>query len=391
MNAKDLAFRPDLMTRSWNPSDLRLYDKGVLRRRRTKVESEPGWEIPPGILDLLQIVDAEYLILAPGEVVLDSSSRTEGLSLVKEGRLISDPILILVRAARRSKEYQEATVELPRGPIGEGTHDLLVRVSPIGEQGLVVVLIFDDSEYRRLDAIRRDFIANISHELKTPIGALSILSEAVLGARDDPAAIVQFATRMQMEAERLSDLVQEIIDLSKLQDDDPLRNAKVLNLSDLISEAIDASRLAAQSRNISLSYTELADLQVLGDRHQIEMAISNLIENAINYSPDGTRVAIALRAQDDLAEISISDQGIGIPEKDIERVFERFYRVDPARSRATGGTGLGLSIVKHVVANHGGDISVWSVEGAGTTFTIRLPLYMKNDFNQVAHAQKEEK
>lgn len=361
----------------------------MIRRRR--VSEVPSLEIPSGVLDLLHIIDAEFLILAPGEVVLRSSAHSEALSLVKEGRLVSDPILALVRAVRRSREYQEATVELPRGPVGEGTHDLLVRVSPLGDRGLVVVLIFDDSEYRRLDAIRRDFIANISHELKTPIGALSILSEAVLGASDDPEAIVKFATRMQAEAKRLSDLVQEIIDLSRLQDDDPLKNAKILNLADLISEAIDGSRMAAEARNISLTFTQLGDFEVLGDRRQIEMAVSNLVENAINYSPDGTRVAVALRKQDALAEISISDQGVGIPEKDIERIFERFYRVDPARSRATGGTGLGLSIVKHVVNNHGGDISVWSVEGAGSTFTIRLPLFVRNESNQMELSQSEER
>ncbi len=367
---------------------------GVLSRRRRIREIQPMWELPPGIIDLLHIVDAEYLILAPGEVILASSHPTGALGIIRDGRLVSNPILLLVRAARRSKEYQESTVALPRGPIGEGTHDLQVRVSPMGEQGLVVVLIFDESEFRRLDAIRRDFIANISHELKTPIGALSILSEAVLGARDDPEAIVKFATRMQTEAKRLSDLVQEIIDLSRLQDDDPLKNAKALNISALISEAIDASRMTADSRSISLSFTEVGQIEVLGDRRQIQMAVSNLIENAINYSPNGTRVAIALRMQGDLAEISISDQGIGIPEKDIERIFERFYRVDPARSRATGGTGLGLSIVKHVVANHGGDISVWSVEGAGTTFTIRLPLYRPSEnisAINVGISQSEEK
>lgn len=368
-----------------------LYDKGVIRRRKVFEVVSPQLEIPVGVLDLLQIIDAEFLVLAPGEVVLKSSNPSEALNLVREGRLVSDPILALVRAVRRSREYQEATVELPRGPIGEGMHDLLVRVSPLGDRGLVVVLIFDDSEYRRLDAIRRDFVANISHELKTPIGALSILSEAVLGASDDPPAIVKFATRMQTEAKRLSDLVQEIIDLSRLQDDDPLKNAKVLKLADLISEAIDASRMAAEARNISLTFTQLGDFEVLGDRRQIEMAISNLVENAINYSSDGTRVAIALRQQDALAEISISDQGVGIPEKDIERIFERFYRVDPARSRATGGTGLGLSIVKHVANNHGGDISVWSVEGAGSTFTIRLPLFIRNESNQFELAQPEER
>lgn len=369
-----------------------LYDEGVvIRRRRIPTDLQPKREIPEGILDVLQILDAEYLILAAGEVVISSSNRVDALSLIRDGRLSSPPVLALVRAVRRSNNYQEATLALPRGPIGEGTHDLLVRVSTLRDHDLVLVLIFDDSEFRRLDAIRRDFVANISHELKTPIGALSILSEAVLGASEDPAAIVKFATRMQIEAKRLSDLVKEIINLSRLQDDDPLKNAKVLDLSVLIGEAIDASRLAAEARNISLIYVNKSELQVLGDRSQIEMAISNLVENAINYSSDGTRVAIALSERDGLAEISISDQGLGIPEKEIDRIFERFYRVDPARSRLTGGTGLGLSIVKHVITNHGGDVSVWSVEGSGSTFTIRLPLFAPNEIVQNETSQTEER
>jgi two-component system sensor histidine kinase SenX3 len=232
-----------------------LYDEGVvIRRRRITKVLHPVAEIPEGILDVLQILDAEYLILAAGEVVVSSSNRVDALSLIRDGRLSSPPVLSLVRAVRRSKQYQEATLAIPRGPIGEGTHDLLVRVSILGHHDLVLVLIFDDSEFRRLDAIRRDFVANISHELKTPIGALSILSEAVLGASDDPEAIVKFATRMQMEAKRLSDLVQEIINLSRLQDDDPLKNAKMLDLSVLISEAIDGSRLASEARHISLVF-----------------------------------------------------------------------------------------------------------------------------------------
>jgi two-component system sensor histidine kinase SenX3 len=369
-----------------------LYDEGVvIRRRRITKVLHPVAEIPEGILDVLQILDAEYLILAAGEVVVSSSNRVDALSLIRDGRLSSPPVLSLVRAVRRSKQYQEATLAIPRGPIGEGTHDLLVRVSILGHHDLVLVLIFDDSEFRRLDAIRRDFVANISHELKTPIGALSILSEAVLGASDDPEAIVKFATRMQMEAKRLSDLVQEIINLSRLQDDDPLKNAKMLDLSVLISEAIDGSRLASEARHISLVFANKSELQVLGDRSQIHMAIRNLVENAINYSPNGTRVAIALTEKNGLAEISISDQGLGIPEKEIDRIFERFYRVDPARSRLTGGTGLGLSIVKHVVTNHGGDVSVWSVEGSGSTFTIRLPLFISNEIIQNETLQMEEK
>jgi len=227
---------------------------------------------------------------------------------------------------------------------------------------------------RRLDSIRRDFVANISHELKTPIGALSILSEAVLDASNDPPAIVKFASRMQSEAKRLSNLVQEIINLSRLQDDDPLKNGKAVDINEVISEAVDQSRLNAEKRKITLVHEEVDNIVINGDRNQVTMAINNLIENAINYSPDATRVAITSKVVDGIVEIAVSDQGIGIPEKDLERIFERFYRVDPARSRLTGGTGLGLSIVKHIATNHGGDVSLWSVEGAGSTFTIRFPL-----------------
>jgi two-component system sensor histidine kinase SenX3 len=358
-------------------------------RKQSEVAVDSGWEIPKSLLELLEILDAEYLILAPGEQVLSSSAGTGALAMIREGRLVSTPLLNLVRAVRRSNIYQEATVELPRGPIGQGTHDLLVRVSPIGDQGLVVALIFDDSEFRRLDAIRRDFVANISHELKTPIGALSILSEAVLEASDDKEAVEKFAGRMQIEAKRLTDLVQEIINLSRLQDGDPLKNAHPYSMTDLINQAIDESRLTAEKRKITLAFLPTNDFQVLGDRGQLEMAISNLIENAINYSPDSTQVAVVLTSTDKLVEISVTDQGIGIPEKEIERIFERFYRVDPARSRATGGTGLGLSIVKHVATNHGGDISVWSSEGSGSTFTIRLPEYLESESHQATNLEEK--
>ncbi len=323
---------------------------------------------------LLSNVDAESIIVGSDDLITFMSENVNNFNLHRDNRISNESLQHLVRAVRRSRDIQEATMELPRGPLGTGTHDLLVRVFPLEADGLICVLIFDDSEMRRLDAIRRDFVANISHELKTPIGALSILSEAVLGASDDPEAIVRFATRMQVESKRLSDLVQEIINLSRLQDDDPLKNAKVIDLNEILLSAIDKSELNANARSIELIYSEQAIARIKGDHGQVMMAISNLIENAINYSPEGTRVAIALRLRDGLAEVSVTDQGVGIPEKDLERIFERFYRVDPARSRATGGTGLGLSIVKHVVTNHGGDVSVWSVENAGSTFTLRFPI-----------------
>ena len=328
--------------------------------------------------DLLHAIDAESIVITASDQVIYYSEGIATFNLIKDERILNKELSNLIRAVRRSGSQQDATIELPRGPIGAGTHDLLVRVTSMGDAGLIAILIFDDSEMRRLDSIRRDFVANISHELKTPIGALSILSEAVLEASNDPEAIAKFASRMQSEAKRLSELVQEIINLSRLQDDDPLKNGKLVNVSEVVNEAVDQSRLNAEKRKITLLFEEINPAIINGDRNQVTMAIHNLIENAINYSPDSTRVAITLKVADAIAEIAVSDQGIGIPEKDLERIFERFYRVDPARSRLTGGTGLGLSIVKHIATNHGGDVSLWSVEGAGSTFTIRFPLSSSN-------------
>ena len=330
-------------------------------------------DIPAELIDILDSIDAEYILLDGYERVTQTSVGITTFNIVRERSLLNEQLLHLVRATRRSGQRQETTMELPRGPIGGGMHTLFVRVTPLGSEGLIAILIFDDSEMRRLDSTRRDFVANISHELKTPIGALSILSEAVLGAADDPEAITRFAGRMQIEAKRLSELVQEIIDLSRLQDDDPLKNGKIFNMSDAIKEAIEQTHMLSEAKKISVTFSPLNQAQVLGDRDQVLMAVHNLVENAVNYSPESTRVAVTLKEANGLVEVSVSDQGIGIPEKDLERIFERFYRVDAARSRETGGTGLGLSIVKHIATNHGGDVSVWSVEGAGSTFTIRFP------------------
>lgn len=341
--------------------------------RRRGEESPAQTEISSGVIDLLKVIDAEYIILSASDVVLENSQGILSLGILREMRIGSQPILNLVRAVRRSGKYEEETLELPRGPLGSGTHGLLVRVTPMGSDGLIAILIFDDSEFARLNSMRRDFVANISHELKTPIGALSILAEAVLEAADDPAAIKKFASRMQIEAVRLSELVQEVINLSRLQDEDPLQDAKVLDLAVIARAVIDECRLSADKRKIEIVIADSPSCMVLGDQSQLHMAISNLIQNAVNYSPESTRVGVAVTCTDDLVEFTVTDQGVGIPEKDLERIFERFYRVDPARSRETGGTGLGLSIVKHVASNHGGDISVWSLEGQGSTFTLRLP------------------
>jgi two-component system sensor histidine kinase SenX3 len=327
------------------------------------------------LLETLNLLDGDSMILAPGEIAIFITPGVETLGILKDGRIQSSELLATVRVVRRTHNQQVGTIEIPRGPIGEGKHELTVKVLPLTKDDLVLVLISDESEAQRVHEVRRDFVANISHELKTPIGALSLLSEAVLGSKDDPESVVKFATRMQSEAKRLTDLVQEIIHLSRVQDSDPLQLAQGVSVAYVIREAIDQCHITADSRSITVGFLENNDADVLGDRDQLIMAVHNLIENAINYSPENTKVSVTTATESGIIDISVTDQGIGISELEQDRIFERFYRVDPARSRQTGGTGLGLSIVKHVAAKHGGEVKVWSVENVGSTFSIRLPIY----------------
>ena len=343
--------------------------------RRAKAEEvQDQRELPLLLVSALDQLDGASLVIAPGEVAIFTNSEAEKLGILRDGRIQSEELLASIRVVRRTNIKQTGTIEIARGPIGEGKREITVTIIPLTENELVLVLLRDESEAQRVHDVRRDFVANISHELKTPIGALSLLSEAVLGAKDDSEAVSTFAARMQIEAKRLTDLVQEIIQLSRVQDSDPLKEAQLLSASDIIKEAFDQCRTTADSRQITLTFQESEDGIILGDRDQLTMAIHNLIENAINYSPAETKVAVSTSIQDEIITISVADQGIGIPEAEVERIFERFYRVDPARSRETGGTGLGLSIVKHVITKHGGEISVWSSENVGSTFSIRLPI-----------------
>jgi len=330
--------------------------------------------LPDVLIKTLQSLEVESIILIPGEEILFQSQGISGFGLIKDDRITSEDLLALVRVVRRKNETHRGTLELARGPIGGGKRQLDVSVSPLNDQGMVLVLISDESEARRIEAVRRDFVANVSHELKTPIGALGLLSEAILGAKDQPDAVVKFASRMQNEAKRLTELVQEIIDLSRLQSSDPLQKALAVEVSDVVREAVDQAQFSSEQRGISLEIGEVEDATVIGDREQLITAVHNLVENAVNYSPEHTKVSIVTKRNGDIAEISVTDQGIGIAEGELNRIFERFYRVDPARSRLTGGTGLGLSIVKHVALNHGGDVKVWSKEGVGSTFTLQLPI-----------------
>ena len=335
-------------------------------------------EISPTFLNVLSQLGQDAMLIAPGEVVRFATDGVESLNILREGRIDSHELVALIRVVRRTHQRHVGKIEIPRGPIGEGLRELTVRAIYLEDVDNIVVLLSDESEAERVHEVRRDFVANISHELKTPIGALSLLSEAVLSAADDPASVVKFATRMQLEAKRLTDLVQEIINLSRLQDSDPLQVATENSVADLINEAIDLVKTTSEAKGISVAAGDIPAVVVLGDSEQLIMAIHNLLENAINYSPENTKVSVSSNVSDGIVEIVVADQGIGIPEEAQDRIFERFYRVDPARSRETGGTGLGLSIVKHVASNHGGDVKVWSSPNVGSSFALRLPIYTPN-------------
>lgn len=347
------------------------------RPTRTSLRPDGNAALPPGVDTVLSVLSSSAVVLDESDSVVKASSAAYALGLVRGGRLAVEPMLHMARDTRRDGEIRQVELDLPRRGTGRGEAlAVSARVAPLGSR-LVLLLVEDLTEARRIEAVRRDFVANVSHELKTPVGALSLLSEAVMDASDDPEAVQRFAGRMQIEATRLTNLVQELIDLSRVQNDDPLEDAEPVRVEQLVAEAVDRCRQQAGSKQITMASGGAADLTVWGNRSQLAAALGNLVENAVNYSPARTRVGIAARKLSapggDLIEIAVTDQGIGISEKDRERVFERFYRVDPARSRATGGTGLGLAIVKHVAASHGGEVTVWSSEGQGSTFTLRLP------------------
>jgi two-component system, OmpR family, sensor histidine kinase SenX3 len=328
--------------------------------------------------------------LDQGVIVLDAEDRVvllnpaaRAMNLVDVDRLAFPDLAELADRARDTGTHQTRSVELPIGRLGREPIALSVDAVPLVVEdrrvGAVGLLLADMSEHRRLESVRRDFVANVSHELKTPVGALTLLAEAVQEAADDPAAVARFSGRMQHESTRLARLVQELMELSRVQGADPMPGAAEVRVPKLLTEAVDRVRLAAEQRSITVEVRcPDSDVVVRGNEGQLITAVSNLVDNAVAYSPSDTKVVVAAVASSDhqarpTVDISVRDQGLGIAEADVDRIFERFYRVDPARSRATGGTGLGLAIVKNIVTNHLGTVAVQSTVGEGSTFTIRLP------------------
>jgi two-component system, OmpR family, sensor histidine kinase SenX3 len=331
--------------------------------------------LPPGVASVLAVLPSSAVVLDREDRVLRASSAARAFGLVRGESLMAAELLALARKVRRDGEIRESEIETAGRKFGQESTTFAVRVAPLGSHGQVLVLAEDQTERRRVEAVRRDFVANVSHELKTPVGALSLLAETIQDAADDPEAVKRFAGRMQHEAARLTYLVQDLITLSRIQGAEPIPSPSCVPVSDAMHEAIDRVNTKASAKDITLVAGGTEGLRIWGDDELLVTALRNLIDNAVAYSPEHTRIVVSARPAGDSVEISVSDQGIGIPESAQERIFERFFRVDAARSRATGGTGLGLAIVKHVAVAHGGEVTVWSKEGSGSTFTLRLPAF----------------
>ncbi|TFB86940.1 two-component sensor histidine kinase [Cryobacterium algoricola] len=328
--------------------------------------------VPDGIDQVLDALDTAAVVLDPSNNVMKTSPAAVSMGMVWNRQIVHPELLDLAAKVRRSGEPIAEDLILSRGPFGDASMRVRVRLATLGTR-YVLLLAEDRTEAFRLDEVRRDFVANISHELKTPIAAVGLLAEALNQAADEPAQVRRFASRLTTESGRLTRLTQEIIELSRLQAQDALSEPEDLDIDDIVASAVDQSRVVADAAHITLAVGQPSGALVTGDERLLVMAVHNLVANAVHYSAEGSRVGVGVRHHDGVVEVTVTDQGVGIQEADLDRIFERFFRVDQARSRHTGGTGLGLSIVKHIVQIHGGDIRVWSQPGSGSTFTIRLP------------------
>jgi two-component system sensor histidine kinase SenX3 len=361
---------------------------------------EPDGEQPTGKHGLKGLGRKSLDSLRVGVVVLDAddgpvlvnpAARAMGLlrSGGAPGTIAAHPILrTLAGQVRRTGVRREVELDLPRGRAGGTQAPLGLHLRAVALNAThVAVEAADVTESHRLARVRRDFVANVSHELKTPIGALQLLAEALLDATELPSAQAvpeteksedllaarRFAERIHHESARMGRLVNELLELTRLQGAEPLPTPVPVALDWVIAEVIDRTRTTASAKKIDVVYTGPRGATVYGSDTQIATAVTNLVENAIAYSSEETTVSLTMRQDDDWIEIDVTDQGIGIAPQDVDRIFERFYRADQARSRSTGGTGLGLAIVKHIATNHGGRVDVTSTLGDGSTFTLRLP------------------
>lgn len=344
-----------------------------------------------------QVLDLIVLASESGIAVVDQfhdvvlfNPRAEELGLVRN-RLIDDRAwdAVLKVLADGNPVEVDLSSKNPRTGRDKIAVRCVARLLSKEDKRFVVLFADDDSEQVRMEATRRDFVANVSHELKTPVGAMSLLAEALLESADDPDSVRHFGGKVVAESKRLGNMVTELIALSRLQGAEKLPDLEVVDVDTVVNEAMDRSKLAAENAGISVTTDHPSGLEVLGDQALLVTALANLIQNAIAYSSDGAPVSVSRALRGDNVAFAVTDRGIGIAKEDQERVFERFFRVDKARSRATGGTGLGLAIAKHVAANHNGSISLWSKLGTGSTFTLQIPAYFEEEEDDASVTERE--
>jgi len=345
---------------------------GVLERtvRDLRTEGTVSADARARLQEALDALPQAVLIVDDTGSVVDRNAAADAFVAARHSdALVEAAVADLVDSALRG-EPASRTIDL----FGPPRRVVVITTAPLeSSMGRTAVAVVDDvTERRRLEAVRTDFVANISHELKTPVGAIGLLAET-LQAEDDPEVTERLATRIQNEALRVGRTIEDLLQLSRIElgQVSPL---EPVDVDDIVLEAVERIRPAAEQAGISVVAEAVPDeLRISGDRRQLTSALSNLLDNAVKYSDPGGSVELEATQVGDEVVISVADHGIGIPARDIERVFERFYRVDQARSRQTGGTGLGLAIVRHVVANHHGSVEIESRLGEGSRFTLRLP------------------
>ena len=319
---------------------------------------------------LSAITDGIVLFDDTGEIVFRNRS-AEAFLDARHGEAIVESTIEELAVVASQGAHETRTLEM----FGPPRRTLVVSAEPLddGYRSIGALVVIEDiTEAQRVDAVRRDFVANISHELKTPVGGIGVLAETLVD-EDDISVIRRLAERMHLDAMRASRTIDDLLELSRIEaGESAVRDPVPVHL--VLAEAAERASTAADQRGIAIDVVEPPrELEVLGDRRQLVSAVFNLVDNAVKYSGEGSTVTLSATGAGDDIQLVVADQGIGIPRRDLERVFERFYRVDRARSRDTGGTGLGLAIVRHVASNHGGDVAVESIEGEGTTFTLSLP------------------
>lgn len=340
-------------------------------RARDRARADTSLHVPEGVREVLHGMDDAAVVVDASFTVLAASAAATPFDLIEGSTLPTEELRAAARRVRTTEAATTETMRLRRGAPPAEPRLVVVRATRISPR-LTLLVLRDITERERVEEMRRDFVANTSHELKTPVGAVSLLAEAIESAADDPPQVRIFAARLSAEASRLALLTSRIMNLSRLQASDALTEQDV-SIDEVVASALDAHAIQADSAGVEVVRGGTRGLYVRGDAQVLSEAVGNLIANAIAYSPQGSSVGVGVKAADGIVEIAVTDRGIGIAEGEQDRVFERFYRADPARARRTGGSGLGLSIVKHAVQRHGGEVRLWSRPGRGSTFTIRLP------------------